>query len=114
METTNSYFTPTGEENKKINVFASYYLGGIRMGTFYPDPRGMYIHIRPVEMTDGAMMVSRYGSGYKELLKVLGRKSKKEMEYAEKWVEKNNVELAESFMNSDYDRIAELIEAYGE
>ena len=114
METTNNYLISTGEDGKFINVFVSYYLGGIRMGTFYPEPRGMYLHVRPVEMTDNAMMVSRYGSGYKEVLKTLKRKSKKEMDHAEKWVEKNNVEIANSFMRGDYDSLAEFVELYGE
>ena len=115
METTNNYTIPTGEEYRFINVSISYYLGGIRMGTFYPEPRGVYLHVRPVEIKDGAMSSSsRDDPGYKELLKVMNRNSKKEMYYAEKWVEKNNIELANAFMNSDYDLLAEFIELYGE
>lgn len=113
MESTKSYYVETGKEAESIEVYVFYRLGGTSWATHKKEERGMCLLVHPVELKNGVKSFAAY-SGFKTHMKELKRKSKKEMDYAEKWVEENYLIIAKAFMVDDYDPIWKLVNAYGE
>ena len=110
MESTISYYTPTGKEDESIEVYVFYRLGGTSWSTHEQEKRGMCLMVHPVELKDGFKRFAAY-SGFKSLLKEMKRKNKKEMAYAEEWVKENHEKIARDFMAGDVDW--DTINSYG-
>lgn len=107
-------------EGKELEIETRYTLGGTSYFTGQHSPRGIYVHLAPVERstsTSGFGVVSRVllGSleetGYKIKLEELSRKSQKKVEYWTKRVEPLAPKLAELFGAGQHQEVAKLIEA---
>lgn len=112
MDSTKSHYVKTEGENKFIEVNVYYSLGGMSWATNKPEKRGMYLYVTPVELSDNCKITGAF-KGYKTLLKKMKRKNKKELEYAEGWVEKHYEAIAKKFM-SVHDADWDIIDSYGD
>lgn len=76
-------YLKTDKENKFICVNLSYNKGGVNYCDSKMMPRGYYVHVQPVtrEIHGGVMMESFVAfTGYKQLIREVGRASKKQEE----------------------------------
>lgn len=75
------YLNVKGSDTKKIKIETYYSKGGINYFTYKNDPRGYYISVSVVERVqkDGYVTesFSLFNNGYKQLLREVGRASKK-------------------------------------
>lgn len=114
MGHTNSYRTPTGKENQFIEVYMYYDLGGPGIFSGSEIKRGMHLMVHPITVEDGFKRFGAY-QGFRSFRKPMKRKNKKELEYAEKWVEKNHEAVAKGFMANGTrdDGMWKIIDTYG-
>ena len=76
-------YLKTDKENKFICVSLSYNKGGVNCFNYQNEPRGYYVHVQPVtrESHGGVTMESFVAfTGYKQLIREVGRASKKQEE----------------------------------
>jgi len=91
-----------GTENKFYQVEVNYQLGGTNYFSGKNEPRGIYISFGKVEVGDHFVRSEPFSdSSYKILFKELKRKSAKQIETAEKFVNDNLDEIIAMYKEND-------------
>ena len=82
-----NYLNVKGSDTKKVKVAVFYSKGGINYFNYKQEKRGYYVSVRVVdrEVRNGYITesFSMFDSGYKQILKEVGRASKKAEQFAE-------------------------------
>lgn len=109
------HYVPTQSMGEKVNnivVETYYHKGGMNYFTYKIDKRGLYLMIKPVFRQDkGGYYTEMYEgfSGYRFILKELGRKSEKQHRMMDELLEPLVNQIAELFVNRQFEDLMRLL-----